>query len=109
MYFQISPTKKETLVLQEIKYLIAPLKLRRCAQILYEPYRTKILNAITSGKTSVSPESIVKIMAIIYKDYIMGYPYNPELFAAGYCIKKTLEDASPQELLPVWEYYSNSF
>ena len=107
MYFRVEPSKTEVLVFNEIQSIVAPLKIRRYDQVLYEPYRTKILDAITSRKTKIKPESIVKIMAEVYKDYIRSYENNLNLHAAGYFIKKTLEDTSPRELLPIWDYYAN--
>ena len=106
MYFSVDLTKTEVSVLNELKSIVAPLKLRRWEQLLYEPCRTKILDAITTRKTKISPEKIVKILAGVYKDY-RSADNNLNLHATGYFIQRTLENASPRELLPIWEYYVN--
>jgi len=97
----------EIVVFREIQSIFAPEKFRRCDQVFYEPYRSKILSATTTGKTKVNPRMVIRIMAKIYKSYIESCPHNFELFAAGYFIQRILKDSSPRELLPIWEHYSN--
>jgi len=107
MYINAAPQKTEFLVYHEMRNLVAPLKIRKNVNVLFEPYRSRILTAVTSGKTNVRPESVVKIMATIYSDYVRSCPYDIELYSAGSAIQRTLEYASPDNLLPVWKYYSN--
>ena len=107
MYINAAPQKTEFLVYHEMRNLVAPLKIRKNVNVLFEPYRSRILTAVTSGKTNVRPESVVKIMATIYSDYVRSCPYDIELYSAGSAIQRTLEYASPDNLLPVWKYYLN--
>lgn len=107
MYFRIEATKTEVLVFQEMQSLVAPLKLRRYDQVLYEPFRTKILDALKTGKTKINPRLIVKTIAEVHKDYLKSYKNNIDLYAAGYFIQKTLEKTSPNDLLQIWEHYAN--